>query len=77
MIIRIDETLKDNVARLAKTEGRTISEVIRALLEKYLADKDFPSTVNKVWNEARNKMEAKGYSEKDIERAIKEVRSQR
>ena len=74
MVIRIDENLKAKAAQIAKTEGRTISEVIRTLLEKYIFERDFASAVDKLWEKARQKMESKGFSQKDVERAICEVR---
>ena len=35
MIVRIDPNLKDKVSRLAQSEGKNLSELVRELLEKY------------------------------------------
>ena len=74
MIIRIDDGLKLKAAQIAKSEGRNVSEVIRTLLEKYVLEKDFSSAVDQLWGKARRKMESKGFSKRDIEKVIREVR---
>ena len=77
MIIRIEDQLKLKAAQIAKTEGRTISEIIRTLLERYVYERDLSSAVDHLWGRARQKMESKGFSQKDIERVIEDVRREK
>ncbi|OQX63215.1 MAG: CopG family transcriptional regulator, partial [Desulfococcus sp. 4484_241] len=40
MIIRLDPGLKDKASNLAKKEGKSLSELVRELLEKYTKERD-------------------------------------
>jgi hypothetical protein len=46
LIIRLEPQLKDQVARLARAEGKTTSEVVRELLEDYVASRDIAASVD-------------------------------
>ena len=46
LIIRLEPQLKDQVARLARAEGKTTSEVVRELLEDYVATRDIAASVD-------------------------------
>ena len=49
MILRIDETLKERVDRLAKAEGKNTSALVRELLAEYVADHDPAAYVDDLW----------------------------
>ncbi len=74
IIVRIDPELKNRASRLAKTEGKNLSEVVRNLLADYVKKRDIGSYIDTLWEKIGEKMREKGYSEKDIDSVIREVR---
>lgn len=76
MIIRVEPSLKNKVSRLAKAEGKNLSELVRELLEKYTKDRDMGAYIDNLWSKIGNNLSQNNISESDIESAIKQVRSQ-
>jgi len=77
MIVRIDPGLKAKVSKLAKAEGRRVSEVVRELLEDYVRDRDIGSYVDDLWTRIGSKLTSRGVSLKDVSRVIREVRAKK
>lgn len=77
MIVRIDPELKTKVNNLAKTEGKSISEVVRELLEDYVKDRDIGLYIDDLWKRISNKLTSRGFGSKDIKRVIQEVRTKK
>ena len=77
MIVRIDPELKTKVNNLAKTEGKSISEVVRELLEDYVKDRDIGLYIDDLWKRISNKLTSRGFGPKDIKRVIQEVRTKK
>ena len=77
MIVRIDPDLKNKVNRLAKAEGKSVSEVVRELLEDYVKDRDIGLYIDDLWQRIGDRLTARKVSPQEIQRAIKEVRSKR
>ena len=77
MIVRINPELKSKVYKLAKSEGKNVSEVVRELLEEYVRDRDIGTYIDDLWGRIGGKLEKSGYGPKDIERAIQEVRNKK
>jgi len=75
MIIRVDDDLKEKVNRLAKAEGKNLSEVVRGLLTKYAKERDATAYIDSVWSNIGESLTQVGASEKSISDAIKQVRS--
>ncbi len=74
LIVRIDPELKNKASRLAKTEGKSLSEMIRKLLEDYIKSRDIGGYIDNLWDKIGEKMKDKGYTEKNIDSVIREVR---
>jgi len=74
MIVRIDPQLKDRVSDLAKAEGKSISEVVRELLEDYVKDRDIGLYIDDLWQRIGEKLKAKGVGPSEIQKVIREVR---
>jgi len=49
MIVRIDPDLKAKVNNFAKVEGKSVSEVVRELLEEYVKTRDIDSYIDNLW----------------------------
>jgi len=50
MIIRLDPGLKDKASKLAKKEGKSLSELVRELLEKYTKERDMGTYIDDLWD---------------------------
>lgn len=75
MIIRVEPSLKNKVSRLAKAEGKNLSELVRELLEKYTKERDMGAYIDSLWGKIGRNLSKNNISEHDIENAIKGVRS--
>ena len=75
LVLRIDESLKDKFTRAARKEGKTASEKIREMITEYAVKNDFSTVVDDLWSRVSERIESKGFKEKDINKAIQEVRS--
>ncbi len=73
MIIRIDTELKDQVNKLARIEGKSVSEVVREMLSEYVKTRDIGSYIDNLWDRINGKLESKGFARKDIENVIRDV----
>jgi predicted DNA-binding protein len=76
MIVRIDPSLKDKVNNLAKAEGKSVSEVVRELLEEYVKNRDIGQYVDDLWERIGSKLTTKGISAEEIQNVIRKVRSE-
>ena len=77
MIVRIDPELKTKVNNLAKAEGKSISEVVRKLLEDYVKDRDIGLYIDDLWRRIGTKLTSRGFGPKDIKRVIQQVRTKK
>ncbi len=77
MIIRIDPELKNMADNLARAEGKTVSKVVRELLEDYVRNRDISSYIDDLWGRIGTKMTRKGVSPRTINATIKKVRAGR
>lgn len=76
MIVRIDPALKDKVNNLAKSEGKSVSEVVRELLEEYVKNRDIGQYVDDLWERIGGKLTAKGIGAEEIQDVTRKVRSE-
>ena len=76
MIIRIEPSLKDKVNKLAKAEGKNLSELVRELLENYTKERDMGNYIDDLWNSIGKTLSQKNIEELGIEEVIRQVRSQ-
>ena len=75
MIVRIDPGLKNKVSRLAKAEGKNLSELVRDLLVNYTRERDMTATIDSLWERIGQDFSRNNVSEADIEETIRQVRS--
>jgi predicted DNA-binding protein len=74
MIIRVEPQLKDKVARLARAEGKTTSEVVRELLEDYIASRDIAASIDGLWERIGSRLTREDVTSEGVADAIREVR---
>jgi len=77
MIVRVDPDLKTKVSRLAKSEGKCVSEIVRDLLEDYVRNRDIGSYVDDLWERIGTKLASRGTRPEEIQRVIREVRAKK
>lgn len=77
MIVRIKPELKNKVNSLAKAEGKSVSEVVRELLEDYVKNRDISLYIDDLWNRIGDKLVAHKVGPKEIQHAIKEARAKK
>ena len=75
MIIRVEPALKNKVSNLAKSEGKSLSELVRELLENYSRERDMGAYIDNIWDSIGKKLSLENVNESDIEEAIKRTRS--
>ena len=77
MIVRVDPDLKARVSNFAKAEGKSVSEVVRELLEDYVRNRDMGWYIDDLWERIGAKLESRGVGPKEMRRAIREVRAKK
>ena len=77
MIVRINPELKNKFNSLAKAEGKSVSEVVRELLEDYVKNRDVGLYIDDLWQRIGDQLTSRKIGSKEINHAIKEVRSKR
>jgi hypothetical protein len=77
MIVRIDPKIKERFNKLVRVEGKTSSQMVRELIENYLKERDIGTYVDDLWGRIGGKLRLKGVRQRDIDKAIKEVRKNR
>jgi hypothetical protein len=77
MIIRIDPEVKVKLSKLARMEGKTTSQMVRELIEDYTKERDIGTYIDDLWGRIGGKLRSKGVRQRDIDKAIKEVRKSR
>ena len=75
MIVRVDPDLKAKVSNFAKVEGKSVSEVVRELLEDYVKNRDIDSYIDNLWDRIGGKLASSGVGPKDVKHIIRDVRS--
>jgi len=76
MIIRIDDEIKNRLNKLARTEGKTTSEMVRGLIEEYIKERDIGAYIDDLWNRIGKKLKSKGVTPETINKAIKVARKE-
>ena len=77
MIVRINPELKNKVNSLAKAEGKSVSEVVRELLEDYVKNRDIGLYIDDLWQRIGDKLISQKIGPKEIQHAIQEVRGKK
>jgi hypothetical protein len=77
LLLRIAPELKARLARLARAEGRTASEVVRELIEGYVQERDIGGYIDALWVKIGSDLKARGVGARDVSAAVKRVRSGR
>ena len=77
MIVRINPELKNKVNNLAKAEGKSVSEVVRELLEDYVKNRDIGLYIDDLWQRIGDKLISRKVGPQEIQHAIQKVRAKK
>jgi len=77
MIVRLDPELKAKVNNLAKAEGKSVSEVVRELLDDYVKDRDIGTYIDDLWGRIGRKLTARRVRSREIQSAIRKARAKK
>jgi predicted transcriptional regulator len=76
LTVRIDDDLKDHLQTLARREGKSTSEVVRELVQRYVQDRDRGAALKALWHRMQQNAEAAGTGPEDVEAAIQTIRDE-
>lgn len=74
LLVKLDETLKQRLAKLARTEGKNTSQLVRELVEGYVKERDIGPYMDELWDRVGRKLKMKGVKARDVVRIVKAVR---
>lgn len=77
MIVRVDTALKERLSRLARTEGKSTSRIVRELIEDYVSEHDIAPYIDGLWDRVGAKLRSKGVTPASVDKAIREARRAR
>lgn len=77
LTIRIDDELKGHLQSLARQQGKSTSDVVRRLIERYVRDRDRGAALRALWNQMQSNAMAAGAGPGDVDEAIQAVREAR
>jgi len=77
LIVRIDSELKDRLNRLARTQGKTTSQMVRELIRGYIKERDIGAYIDELWSRIGAKLTSCGVRPADINKAVAETRKKR
>ena len=77
LTVRIDDDLKDHLQTLARREGKSTSDVVRGLVQRYVQDRDRGTALRGLWRRMQENAEAAGGGPEDVESALRAVRADR
>lgn len=77
LLIRLDDDLKSRLSRLARTEGKTTSQMVRELIRGYIKERDIASYIDGLWDRIGSKLAARGVGPADVSKAVSAARKKR
>ncbi len=75
LVLRIDPELKEKARRIARSEGKTLSNVVRELLVEYVTTRNPENYIKELWDRIGFKLKSKGYKPTDVEKIFSEIRN--
>ena len=75
LLVRVEPGLKSALARLAQSEGKSVSEVMRTLMADYVRERDPSAYIDDLWDRIGARLSKRRVRPADIDRAIRESRA--
>jgi hypothetical protein len=77
LLIRLDDDLKERLSGLARSEGKTTSQMVRELIRGYIKERDIASYVDGLWSRIGAKLASRGVKPSDVSTAVSAARKRR
>lgn len=74
MIVRIDSETKKKLSQLARTEGKSSSQIVRDLIGEYVQERDIAGYIDDLWGRIGKKFRRRGVKPEHIREVIQNVR---
>jgi hypothetical protein len=74
LLVKVDASMKEMLAKLARAEGKNSSQVIRELIETYVRDRDIGAYVDGLWSRVGDRMKSRNLKPADVPRVIRSMR---
>ena len=74
VIVRVDSELQKRADRFAKAEGKTVSLVVKELLEGYGKSRDMSLYIGELWDRIGSRLKMAGSTQNDVENVIREAK---
>lgn len=75
IMVRIDDDLKNQAARLARAEGKSLSELVRTLLEQYSRERDMAAYTDDLWRRIGERIDISAKDPSNLDAVIRDVRT--
>ena len=77
LMIRIEPDLKGSVTRLARAQGKSVSELTREVLEEYVQEHDLAAYVDRLWGRIAAQLPEEAADSEELQRMVREARKAR
>lgn len=74
LLIKVDPAMKDRLAKLARNEGKSASQIVRELIESYVRERDVGAYIDGLWQRIGGKLESKDVKARDVKTAVRFIR---
>lgn len=74
LIIRIDPDLKDRLFKMAQSEGKPASRMVRDIIAEYVRERDIGAHIDDLWARIGEKLKTKGVTPERLAEAIEDSR---
>ena len=76
LLVRIEPELKARLIRIARSEGKSASQVVRELVEGYVRSRDPARYLEGLWDRIGGQLRQNGFGPGDVERIVRRVRQE-
>ncbi len=76
LTVRIDDDLKGHLQNLARQEGKSTSDVVRSLVQRYVQDRDRGAALRSLWSRMQQNAEEAEADPEEVDQAIRAVRKE-
>ena len=74
IMIHMDDELKNQATRLARAEGKSLSELVRTLLKQYAREHDMSAYTTDLWRRIGARIDPRAQDPAYLDEVIRQVR---
>jgi len=77
LVVRLNKDQKERFQQIARMEGKSSSDVLREMVDKYIDERDAMKRFEELWDSIGKQLKENGITEEDIKKEIKAYRKER